>query len=171
MNTLRNSEKLKVAALIKISDCKNFWSDPGTTLHLFANDQSMAHRYWSCRCIRPLIREAFICRAGSSGEGWLMTPWPSWRLPRRALRKRCDVNPEKSMMAIAKKMDVGSMTIVKTIHEDLGLQSYFLLKSLFLTENMKDNRKGKAATLLNNLKDYYCSRLRLFSNEKNSDVD
>ncbi|UYV67406.1 TDG [Cordylochernes scorpioides] len=68
------------------------------------------------------------------------------------VKEKIDGNPGKSMRAIAKEMDVGSMTIVRTIHEDLGLKSYALRKGQLLTENMKNNRKGKAAALLNNLK-------------------
>ncbi|UYV83285.1 hypothetical protein LAZ67_23000403 [Cordylochernes scorpioides] len=75
------------------------------------------------------------------------------------------------MRAIAKEMDVGSMTIVRTIHEDLGLKSYALRKGQLLTENMKNNRKGKAAALLNNLKHDAFGMLRFFSDEKNFDVD
>ncbi|UYV61753.1 hypothetical protein LAZ67_1006331, partial [Cordylochernes scorpioides] len=75
------------------------------------------------------------------------------------------------MRAIAKEMDVGSMTIVRTIHEDLGLKSYALRKGQLLTENMKNNRKGKAAALLNNLKHDSFGMLRFFSDEKNFDVD
>ncbi|UYV80082.1 hypothetical protein LAZ67_18001632 [Cordylochernes scorpioides] len=90
---------------------------------------------------------------------------------RRSDREKIDGNPGKSMRAIAKEMDVGSMTIVRTIHEDLGLKSYALRKGQLLTENMKNNRKGKAAALLNNLKHDSFGMLRFFSDEKNFDVD
>ncbi|UYV68303.1 hypothetical protein LAZ67_5003795 [Cordylochernes scorpioides] len=87
------------------------------------------------------------------------------------VKEKIDGNPGKSMRAIAKEMDVGSMTIVRTIHEDLGLKSYALRKGQLLTENMKNNRKGKAAALLNNLKHDSFGMLRFFSDEKNFDVD
>ncbi|UYV79804.1 hypothetical protein LAZ67_18000702, partial [Cordylochernes scorpioides] len=87
------------------------------------------------------------------------------------VKEKIDGNPGKSMRAIAKEMDVGSMTIVRTIHEDLGLKSYSLRKGQLLTENMKNNRKGKAAALLNNLKHDSFGMLRFFSDEKNFDVD
>ncbi|UYV75224.1 hypothetical protein LAZ67_12002973 [Cordylochernes scorpioides] len=87
------------------------------------------------------------------------------------VKEKIDGNPGKSMRAIAKEMDVGSMTIVRTIHEDLGLKSYALRKGQLLTENMKNNRKGKAAALLNNLKHDFFGMLRFFSDEKNFDVD
>ncbi|UYV66605.1 hypothetical protein LAZ67_4002285 [Cordylochernes scorpioides] len=87
------------------------------------------------------------------------------------VKEKIDGNPGKSMRAIAKEMDVGSMTIVRTIHEDLGLKSYALRKGQLLTENMKNNRKGKAAALLNNLKHDSFGKLRFFSDEKNFDVD
>ncbi|UYV63308.1 hypothetical protein LAZ67_2003707 [Cordylochernes scorpioides] len=86
-------------------------------------------------------------------------------------KEKIDGNPGKSMRAIAKEMDVGSMTIVRTIHDDLGLKSYALRKGQLLTENMKNNRKGKAAALLNNLKHDSFGMLRFFSDEKNFDVD
>ncbi|UYV75111.1 hypothetical protein LAZ67_12002507 [Cordylochernes scorpioides] len=86
-------------------------------------------------------------------------------------KEKIDGNPGKSMRAIAKEMDVGSMTIVRTTHEDLGLKSYALRKGQLLTENMKNNRKGKAAALLNNLKHDSFGMLRFFSDEKNFDVD
>ncbi|UYV71060.1 IKK1 [Cordylochernes scorpioides] len=86
-------------------------------------------------------------------------------------KEKIDGNPGKSMRAIAKEMDVGSMTIVRTIHEDLGLKSYALRKGQLLTENMKNNRKGKAAALLNNLKHDSFGMLRFFSDERNFDVD
>ncbi|UYV75622.1 hypothetical protein LAZ67_13000780 [Cordylochernes scorpioides] len=87
------------------------------------------------------------------------------------VKEKIDGNPGKSMRAIAKEMDVGSMTIVRTIHEDLGLKSYAFRKGQLLTENMKNNRKGKAAALLNNLKHDSFGMLRFFSDEKNFDVD
>ncbi|UYV73977.1 hypothetical protein LAZ67_11001680 [Cordylochernes scorpioides] len=87
------------------------------------------------------------------------------------VKEKIDGNPGKSMRAIAKEMDVGSMTIVRTIHEDLGLKSYALRKGQLLTENMKNNRKGKAAALLNNLKHDSFGMLRFFSDEKNFEVD
>ncbi|UYV73848.1 hypothetical protein LAZ67_11001126 [Cordylochernes scorpioides] len=87
------------------------------------------------------------------------------------VKEKIDGNPGKSMRAIAKEMDVGSMTIVRTIHEDLGLKFYALRKGQLLTENMKNNRKGKAAALLNNLKHDSFGMLRFFSDEKNFDVD
>ncbi|UYV84752.1 hypothetical protein LAZ67_X003316 [Cordylochernes scorpioides] len=87
------------------------------------------------------------------------------------VKEKIDGNPGKSMRAIAKEMDVGSMTIVRTIHEDLGLKSYALRKGQLLTENIKNNRKGKAAALLNNLKHDSFGMLRFFSDEKNFDVD
>ncbi|UYV77188.1 hypothetical protein LAZ67_15000036 [Cordylochernes scorpioides] len=87
------------------------------------------------------------------------------------VKEKIDGNPGKSMRAIAKEMDVGSMTIVRTIHEDLGLKSYALRKGQLLTENMENNRKGKAAALLNNLKHDSFGMLRFFSDEKNFDVD
>ncbi|UYV71114.1 hypothetical protein LAZ67_8001791, partial [Cordylochernes scorpioides] len=87
------------------------------------------------------------------------------------VKEKIDGNPGKSMRAIAKEMDVGSMTIVRTIREDLGLKSYALRKGQLLTENMKNNRKGKAAALLNNLKHDSFGMLRFFSDEKNFDVD
>ncbi|UYV82031.1 hypothetical protein LAZ67_21000504 [Cordylochernes scorpioides] len=87
------------------------------------------------------------------------------------VKEKIDGNPGKSMRAIAKEMDFGSMTIVRTIHEDLGLKSYALRKGQLLTENMKNNRKGKAAALLNNLKHDSFGMLRFFSDEKNFDVD
>ncbi|UYV67039.1 hypothetical protein LAZ67_4003746 [Cordylochernes scorpioides] len=87
------------------------------------------------------------------------------------VKEKIDGNPGKSMRAIAKEKDVGSMTIVRTIHEDLGLKSYALRKGQLLTENMKHNRKGKAAALLNNLKHDSFGMLRFFSDEKNFDVD
>ncbi|UYV73232.1 IKK1 [Cordylochernes scorpioides] len=87
------------------------------------------------------------------------------------VKEKIDGNPGKSMRAIAKEMDVGSMTIVRTIHEDLGLKSYALRKGQLLTENMKNNRKGKAAALLNNLKHDSFGMLRFFSDEKYFDVD
>ncbi|UYV80156.1 hypothetical protein LAZ67_18001842, partial [Cordylochernes scorpioides] len=87
------------------------------------------------------------------------------------VKEKIDGNPGKSMRAIAKEMDVGSMTIVRTIHEDLGLKSYALRKGQLLTENMKNNRKGKAAALLNNLKHDSFGMLRFFSDEKNFDVN
>ncbi|UYV71173.1 hypothetical protein LAZ67_8002033, partial [Cordylochernes scorpioides] len=87
------------------------------------------------------------------------------------VKEKIDGNPGKSMRAIAKEMDVGSMTIVRTIHEDLGLKSYALRKGQLLTENLKNNRKGKAAALLNNLKHDSFGMLRFFSDEKNFDVD
>ncbi|UYV72851.1 hypothetical protein LAZ67_10000990 [Cordylochernes scorpioides] len=87
------------------------------------------------------------------------------------VKEKIDGIPGKSMRAIAKEMDVGSMTIVRTIHEDLGLKSYALRKGQLLTENMKNNRKGKAAALLNNLKHDSFGMLRFFSDEKNFDVD
>ncbi|UYV81663.1 ADCY1 [Cordylochernes scorpioides] len=87
------------------------------------------------------------------------------------VKEKIDGNPGKSMRAIAKEMDVGSMTIIRTIHEDLGLKSYALRKGQLLTENMKNNRKGKAAALLNNLKHDSFGMLRFFSDEKNFDVD
>ncbi|UYV75516.1 hypothetical protein LAZ67_13000463 [Cordylochernes scorpioides] len=87
------------------------------------------------------------------------------------VKEKIDGNPGKSMRAIAKEMDVGSMTIVRTIHEDLGLKSYALRKGQLLTKNMKNNRKGKAAALLNNLKHDSFGMLRFFSDEKNFDVD
>ncbi|UYV62483.1 hypothetical protein LAZ67_2000748 [Cordylochernes scorpioides] len=87
------------------------------------------------------------------------------------VKEKIDGNPGKSMRAIAKEMEVGSMTIVRTIHEDLGLKSYALRKGQLLTENMKNNRKGKAAALLNNLKHDSFGMLRFFSDEKNFDVD
>ncbi|UYV66796.1 hypothetical protein LAZ67_4002874, partial [Cordylochernes scorpioides] len=87
------------------------------------------------------------------------------------VKEKIDGNPGKSMRAIAKEMDVGSLTIVRTIHEDLGLKSYALRKGQLLTENMKNNRKGKAAALLNNLKHDSFGMLRFFSDEKNFDVD
>ncbi|UYV78735.1 hypothetical protein LAZ67_16002604 [Cordylochernes scorpioides] len=87
------------------------------------------------------------------------------------VKEKIDGNPGKSMRAIAKEMDVGSMTIVRTIHEDLGLKSYALRKGQLLTENMKNNRKGKAAALLNNLRHDSFGMLRFFSDEKNFDVD
>ncbi|UYV65933.1 hypothetical protein LAZ67_3005915 [Cordylochernes scorpioides] len=87
------------------------------------------------------------------------------------VKEKIGGNPGKSMRAIAKEMDVGSMTIVRTIHEDLGLKSYALRKGQLLTENMKNNRKGKAAALLNNLKHDSFGMLRFFSDEKNFDVD
>ncbi|UYV73832.1 hypothetical protein LAZ67_11001054 [Cordylochernes scorpioides] len=87
------------------------------------------------------------------------------------VKEKIDGNPGKSMRAIGKEMDVGSMTIVRTIHEDLGLKSYALRKGQLLTENMKNNRKGKAAALLNNLKHDSFGMLRFFSDEKNFDVD
>ncbi|UYV72942.1 hypothetical protein LAZ67_10001239, partial [Cordylochernes scorpioides] len=90
---------------------------------------------------------------------------------RRYFQEKIDGNPGKSIRAIAKEMDVGSMTIVRTIHEDLGLKSYALRKGQSLTENMKNNRKGKAAALLNNLKHDSFGMLRFFSDEKNFDVD
>ncbi|UYV61469.1 hypothetical protein LAZ67_1004962, partial [Cordylochernes scorpioides] len=87
------------------------------------------------------------------------------------VKEKIDGNPGKSMRAIAKEMDVGSMEIVRTIHEDLGLKSYALRKGQLLTENMKNNRKGKAAALLNNLKHDSFGMLRFFSDENNFDVD
>ncbi|UYV65511.1 hypothetical protein LAZ67_3004553, partial [Cordylochernes scorpioides] len=87
------------------------------------------------------------------------------------VKEKIDGNPGKSMRAIAKEMDVGSMKIVRTIHEDLGLKSYALRKGQLLTENMKNNRKGKAAALLNNLKHDSFGMRRFFSDEKNFDVD
>ncbi|UYV72599.1 HELQ, partial [Cordylochernes scorpioides] len=87
------------------------------------------------------------------------------------VKEKIDGNPGKSMRAIAKEMDVASMTIVRTFHEDLGLKSYALRKGQLLTENMKNNRKGKAAALLNNLKHDSFGMLRFFSDEKNFDVD
>ncbi|UYV75727.1 hypothetical protein LAZ67_13001155, partial [Cordylochernes scorpioides] len=87
------------------------------------------------------------------------------------VKEKIDGNPGKSMRAIAKEMDVGSITIVRTIHEDLGLKSYALRKGQLLTENMKNNRKGKTAALLNNLKHDSFGMLRFFSDEKNFDVD
>ncbi|UYV63624.1 hypothetical protein LAZ67_2005052 [Cordylochernes scorpioides] len=91
-------------------------------------------------------------------------------------KQRGDSYKEKALAsigqgAIAKEMDVGSMTIVRTIHEDLGLKSYALRKGQLLTENMKNNRKGKAAALLNNLKHDSFGMLRFFSDEKNFDLD
>ncbi|UYV78053.1 hypothetical protein LAZ67_15003314 [Cordylochernes scorpioides] len=87
------------------------------------------------------------------------------------VKEKIDGNPGKSMRAIAKEMDVGSMTIVRTIHEDLGLKSYALRKGQLLTENMKNNRKGKAAALLNSLKHDSFGMLRFFFDEKNFEVD
>ncbi|UYV71917.1 hypothetical protein LAZ67_9001141 [Cordylochernes scorpioides] len=87
------------------------------------------------------------------------------------VKEKIDGNPGKSMRARAKEMDVGSMTIVRTIHEDLGLKSYALRKGQLLTENMKNNRKRKVAALLNNLKHDSFGMLRFFSDEKNFDVD
>ncbi|UYV63328.1 hypothetical protein LAZ67_2003761, partial [Cordylochernes scorpioides] len=46
------------------------------------------------------------------------------------VKEKIDGNPGKSMRAIAKEMDVGTMTIVRTIHEDLGLKSYALRKEI-----------------------------------------
>ncbi|UYV78785.1 hypothetical protein LAZ67_16002773 [Cordylochernes scorpioides] len=48
--------------------------------------------------------------------------------------KKIDGNPRKSMRAIAKEIDIGSITIVRTIHENLGLNSYALHKGHLLTE-------------------------------------
>ncbi|UYV66041.1 hypothetical protein LAZ67_3006267 [Cordylochernes scorpioides] len=54
------------------------------------------------------------------------------------VKEKIDGNPGKSMRAIAKEMDVGSMTIVRTIHEDLGLKSYALRKGFFSDEKNFD---------------------------------
>ncbi|UYV65781.1 K02A2.6-like [Cordylochernes scorpioides] len=55
----------------------------------------------------------------------------------------------------------GSMTRGQSnCHENLGLKSYALRKGQLLTENMKNNRKGKAVALLNNLKHNSCGMLR-----------
>ncbi|UYV79406.1 hypothetical protein LAZ67_17002496, partial [Cordylochernes scorpioides] len=51
------------------------------------------------------------------------------------VKEKIDGNPGKSMRAIAKEMDVGSMTIVRTIHEDLGLKSYALRKDVTLASS------------------------------------
>lgn len=80
-------------------------------------------------------------------------------------------DPGKSMRAIAKELSVDHKTIVRTVHDDLGLKSYALRKAQLLTEKMKDNRKGKAAALLNNLKHQTCGLLKFFSDEKNFDQD
>ncbi|UYV61582.1 hypothetical protein LAZ67_1005402 [Cordylochernes scorpioides] len=56
------------------------------------------------------------------------------------VKEKIDGNPGKSMRAIAKEMDVGSMTIVRTIHEDLGLKSYALRKGSSLTVNPRNDR-------------------------------
>ncbi|UYV74489.1 K02A2.6-like [Cordylochernes scorpioides] len=56
-------------------------------------------------------------------------------------------------------------------HSRRSDRSYALRKGQLLTENMKNNRKGKAAALLNNLKHDSFGMLRFFSDEKNFDVD
>ncbi|UYV80786.1 hypothetical protein LAZ67_19001735 [Cordylochernes scorpioides] len=59
-----------------------------------SGDLSLAHRYWSCWRIRPVIVEAFTtiqqpltCRPGSSSMAWRTTPWPSSRMQRRPGRE------------------------------------------------------------------------------------
>ncbi|UYV70861.1 hypothetical protein LAZ67_8000899 [Cordylochernes scorpioides] len=54
-----------------------------------SGDLSLAHRYWSCRRIRPVIVEAFTIiqrppdlQSWIFGIFWRTTPWPSWHLPR-----------------------------------------------------------------------------------------
>ncbi|UYV73144.1 PTPRD [Cordylochernes scorpioides] len=130
-------------------------------------------------CIRTFnIQKKQFDEADSNKEGIATRKKHSRRSDRvrgeefvKNVKEKIDGNPGKSMRAIAKEMDVGSMTIVRTIHEDLGLKSYALRKGQLLTENMKNNRKGKAATLLNNLKHDSFGMLRFFSDEKNFDVD
>ncbi|UYV69528.1 K02A2.6-like [Cordylochernes scorpioides] len=56
-------------------------------------------------------------------------------------------------------------------HSRRSDRSYALRKGQLLTENMKNNRKGKAAALLNNLKHDSFGMLRFYSDEKNFDVD
>ncbi|UYV83395.1 hypothetical protein LAZ67_23000870 [Cordylochernes scorpioides] len=56
-------------------------------------------------------------------------------------------------------------------HSRRSDRSYALRKGQLLTENMKNNRKGKAAALLNNLKHDSFGMLRFFSDENNFDVD
>ncbi|UYV82887.1 hypothetical protein LAZ67_22001238 [Cordylochernes scorpioides] len=127
--------------------------------------------------IEEIVKEKQFDEADSNKEGIATRKKHSRRSDRvrgeefvKNVKEKID-DPGKSMRAIAKEMDVGSMTIVRTIHEDLGLKSYALRKGQLLTENMKNNRKGKAAALLNNLKQDSFGMLRFFSDEKNFDVD
>ncbi|UYV84106.1 hypothetical protein LAZ67_X001197 [Cordylochernes scorpioides] len=80
-------------------------------------------------------------------------------------------NPGDIMRAKANEMDFGSIPIVRIIHKDLGLKSHALWKDQLLTEKMKDNRKGKAANLLKNMKHDSCCMLRFFSEEKKFDME
>lgn len=76
-------------------------------------------------------------------------------------------DPGQSMRHLAQKMDVASSTIHRSVHQDLGFQSFVLRRRQLLTEATRENRKVKAQALLNDLRRNSAGLLRFFSDEKN----